>query len=301
MSFKTWKTVAENTVRDIDRNHTAAFAAGLAYYFVLSLFPALILLATVLVLSPVPDLYGRILTLLSRVVPADGMGLIRRISASVISPNRRTLLSFGIVGVLWSTCTGFVAVIEALNVAYNVLETRPFWRTRMLALLMAMGVGGLLLLALLVQVVGPDFGRWLARNFGLGPVLRVVWPYLRWGVTAAFTVVAILATYKAAPNIRQSIRQVLPGALVATVFWIVLSFGIGFYFRSFAHFNKTYGALGAAVALMVWLYYSGFVILIGASVNSQLMQLQGDVQPSLKRPRKVQPQPASKTEPGIAA
>jgi len=137
----------------------------------------------------------------------------------------------------------------------------------------------------------------------MGPLLRIVWPYLRWGVSLAFTGGAIMATYKVAPNIRQRTMQILPGTIVATGFWILLSFGLGIYFRSFAHFNKTYGTLGAAVALMVWVYYTGFVILVGAQLNSELIQLSGDGRLELKQPppATVKPQPAAGSEPDIAA
>jgi membrane protein len=302
MSLKTAKQALTNTFRDIGQNHTMAFAAGLAYYFMLSLFPALILLAAALAYLPIPGLYPRILDMMSRMVPSESMGLVRQISNSVISAHAGALFSFGLIGVLWSVSTGFTALIEALNVAYEVPETRAFWKTRGLALLMVFGVGGLMLVALAVQIMGPDFGRWLAERFGLGPLLRAVWPYLRWGTTVVFTGVAIMATFKVAPNARQRITQVLPGTLVATGFFILLSFGMGIYFRSFAHFDKTYGTLGAAVALMVWVYYTGFGVLLGALLNSELIQLSGDGHLQLKQPppTTVKP-PATGSEPGMAA
>jgi membrane protein len=303
MSLKNGKRALANTFHDVSRNHLGVFAAGLAYYCVLGLFPGLILLAAALAWLPIPGLFNQTLDLVSRVVPNEGMQLVRHVTASVISPYGGTLFSFGLVGVLWSVSTGFAALIEALDVAYDVPETRPFWKTRGLALLMALGVGVLFLVALSVQIVGPDFGRWPAHRFGLGPMLRIVWPYLRWGVTVAFTGAAIMAIYKVAPNIRQRIMQILPGTLVATGFWILLSFGLGIYFRSFAHFNKTYGALGAVVALMTWVYYTGFVILLGAELNSALIQLSGDGRLELKQPppATVKPQPAADSEPGVAA
>jgi membrane protein len=303
MSLNTGKGVWANMFRHIGRNHTGAFAAGLAYYFLLSLFPGLILLAALLACLPMPDLFPRILDMMSRIVPGESMGLVRQITASMISPHRGTLLSFGLIGVLWSITTGFAALIEALNVAYDVPETRSFRKTRGVALEMAVGVGGLLLAALAFQVVGPDFGYWLANRLGLGPLLRLAWPYLRWGATVVFAGAAIMATYKVAPNVRQRITQILPGAFVAAVFWILLSFGLGLYFRSFAHFNKTYGTLGGAVALMVWLYYSGFVILLGAELNSALIRQSGDGRLELKQPLPGTAKPQSGTEPesGIAA
>ena len=302
-TLKLLKATVRNTLRDIGRNHTMAFAAALSYYFVLSLFPALILLAALLVLLPIPNLFPQILNLVSHVVPPDVMGLVRHISASVVSPNSGTLFSFGVLGVAWSATTGFAALVEALNVAYDVPESRPYWKVRGVALLMALGIGGLLLVALALQIVGPDFGRWLARHLALGPVLKVLWPFLRWGVTVAFTLFAIIASYKVAPNVRQRTSQLLPGAVIATAFWILLSYGLGIYFRSFAHFNKTYGALGAAIALMMWIYYTSFVILLGAEFNSELMQLRGDGRLELKSPppSAVKPPPATEAEPDVAA
>ena len=303
MSLKHGKKALANTFRDLGRNHTGAYAAGLAYYFVLSLFPGLILLAAALACLPVPSLFPRLLDMISGMVPGESMGLVRQISASLISPHGGALFSFGLVGVLWSVSTGFSALIEALNVAYDIPETRRFWMTRGVALLMALGVGGLFLVALAFQMVGPDFGRWMADKFGLGPLLRMAWPYLRWGVTVAFTGGAIMATYKVAPNIRQRALQMLPGTLFATGLWILLSYGLGIYFRSFAHFNKTYGTLGAAVALMMWVYYTGFVILLGAELNSELIRLSGDGRIELKQPSQVtvKPPAAAGSEPDLAA
>ncbi|MGA2989592.1 MAG: YihY/virulence factor BrkB family protein [Candidatus Korobacteraceae bacterium] len=297
------QAATKNSLRDIGRNHIMAFAAALSYYFVLSLFPALILLAALLVLLPTPNLFPQILNLMSRTVPPYAMGLVRQITVSVVSPNSGTLFSFGVLGVAWSATTGFASLIEALNVAYDVPETRPYWKTRVLAMLMALEVGGLLLVALAFEVVGPDFGSWLARHLGLGPLLQIMWPFLRWGVSVAFTLFAIYASYKVAPNIRQRISQLLPGAVIATAFWILLSYGLGIYFRSFAHFNKTYGTLGAAIALMMWIYYTSFVILLGAEFNSELMQLRGGGRLELKQPPPptVKPQPATESETDVAA
>jgi membrane protein len=300
MSLKKAGRALVSTFRDMNRNHLGAFAAGLAYYSVLSLFPGLILLAAAVAWLPIPGLFPQILDMVSKIVPVESMRLVRQITASVISPYGGTFFSFGLVGVLWSVSTGFAALIEALNVAYDVPETRSFWKTRGLSLLMALGAGGLFLVALAVQIAGPDFGRWLAARFGLGPLLRMAWPYFRWGATVVFTGGAIMAIYKVAPNIRQKVGQMLPGTFVATGLWVLLSFGLGIYFRSFAHFNITYGALGAAVALMMWVYYTGFVILVGAELNSQLIQLSGDGRLDLKQPP-MKPQPTSGSGPGIAA
>jgi membrane protein len=290
--FKTLKTVLGNTVSDVNNNHTLAFAAGLSYYFLLGLFPMLIALAAIVGYLPLHDPFGQILNLLSQYVPADSMGLVRQVARDVISPSKGKLLSFGLLASLWAASTGFAGMIEALDVAYDVPETRPFWMTRLLAIGMVFGVGTLLILALGVIVVGPQFGAWLADTLHLHSVLRDVWPALRWTVSVAFTIIGVELLYLWGPNIRQQFRHSLPGAALAVLAWLLLSNLLGIYFQRFAHFNKTYGALGGAIALMTWLYWSAFTILLGAEVNSELIKVRSGRLPlryPLPEPEKRRP------------
>jgi membrane protein len=160
------------TYADVLRNRTMQMAAALSYYFVLSLFPALIFLSAVVAFLPVPDLFGQALGAMGRFLPPDSMGLVRRVLADVITPKRGAFLSFGILGTLWAASGGFSAAIEALNVAYDVQDDRPFWRTRPLAVGLAFITGTLLLIALSVMIVGPRFGdgsppRFIYRAFSL--------------------------------------------------------------------------------------------------------------------------------------
>src|SRR2546425_4500030 len=158
------KVALIGTYGDVVRNHTLQMAAALAYYFVLSLFPALIFSSAVVAYLPVPDLFNQALALLARFLPADAMGLVRRVLADVVSPNKGTFLSLGILGTLWAASGGFSPRIEALNIAYEVGDDRPFWKTRPLAIGLAFVTGSLLLTALSVMVVGPRFGEWLAAR-----------------------------------------------------------------------------------------------------------------------------------------
>ena len=118
----------------MEKNHTMAFAAALAYYFVLALFPFLIFLSTLVAFLPIRDFFGQIIGLLARVVPAASMGPLRDLVKNTILSNHRRLLAFGILFTLWSASSGFTALIEALNTAYDVCETRRYWKTRCLAL-----------------------------------------------------------------------------------------------------------------------------------------------------------------------
>jgi membrane protein len=269
----TWRGVRDALWRfidDIDRKHTFQLAAALSYYFVIALFPALILLSAVLAYLPVQNLFDQAVSLLSGFVPADSMRLVRHILAQVITPNRGALLSFGIAGTIWTASGGFASAIVALNICYEVEEGRPFWVTRPIAVGLTLLVGALLLIALAVMIVGPQFGQRLAEHRILSQFFASAWPYIHWGVSFGFTVLAVELVYFIAPNVKQRFLSTLPGALLSVACWEALSYGLGVYFRSFAHFSKTYGALGAAVALMVWLYWNGFVMLLGAQLNCEL-------------------------------
>jgi membrane protein len=248
-------------------------AAALAYYFVLSLFPALILLSAVVAYLPVPDLFNQALNLMGQFLPPDSMGLVRRVLADVITPNKGAFLSFGILATLWSASGGFSAAIEALNIAYDVEDERPFWKTRPLAVGLAFLTGALLLTALSVMIVGPRFGEWLADRVHLSSLFVLLWPLIHWCVAVGFTVLAVETLYYLAPNVKQRFLATLPGAILAVGCWIGLSFLLGLYLRHFGNFNKTYGTLGAAIVLMVWLYWTGFAMLVGAELNAELAKV----------------------------
>jgi membrane protein len=266
---------------DLRTKHTMLMAAALSYYFVLSLFPALIFLSASLAYLPVPDLFGHALGLISRFLPPDSMRLVRKVLADVITPERRTFLSFGFFGTLWAMSGGFSAIIEALNVEYEVRDDpRPFWKKRLLALGLALVIGALLLVALALMIVGPKFGEWLSGKVRLSAMFVSLWPYIDWSIAVVFAVLAVEALFFLAPNVKQRFLATLPGAALAVGCWMTLSCLLGVYFRHFAHFNKSYGVLGAAIALMVWLYWTGFAILAGAELNSELAKhsLQGSIE-----------------------
>ncbi len=295
MRLGRWKRIILNAVDDVNRNHTLAFAAALSYYFVLALFPALIFLAAVVAYLPIPDLFNTIIATMARIVPGTGMGLVRQIVSDVISPSRGAFLSFGLLGTTWTCSSGFAAIIEALNVAYNVPETRPIWKTRLLAVGLIFLIGTLVTIAFAFMMVGPRFGEFLAAHLGLKYEFALLWPVLRYVLAVTFIVVAIEALYFIAPNVKQRFSSSLPGAVFAVIGWILLSDGLSLYFLKFAHLNRTYGVLGGGVALLTWLYWSGFVVLLGAVLNSEIILERGDGKLALKQPPPVKVQPRSAT------
>jgi membrane protein len=269
------KGALARTYEGVQRKHTMQMAAGLSYYFVMSLFPLLIVFAAAVAYLPVPNLFDQALAFASRFMPHESMGLVKAVLRQVITPHRGKFMSFGIVGTIWAASGGFSSMMEALNVAYDVPESRPFWKTRPLAIGLTFLIGVLLVIALALMLVGPDFGGWLAAKVGLGSVFIAVWPYLRWSIAVAFAVLAIELIYFLAPNVRQRFRRTLPGAALAVAGWLLLSWALGIYFQHFTNLNKTYGTLAAAIALMVWLYWTAFAILLGGEINADLLHEQG--------------------------
>jgi len=282
-------------------NHIMALAAGLSYYFVMSLFPALIFAAAILGYLPIPHMFGRILAAMSEVVPADSMGLVRAVTRDVVNPHRGGFLTLGLLGTLWTASSGFAALVEALNVAYGVPETRPIWKTRLLALQLMMVIGSLLVFGTTLMFLGPRFGAWLANKVDLNRQFAEFWPFLRWGLSIAFIVLAVELIFYWAPNVKQKFVATLPGAAIGVAFWIVASFLLGFYFRHFSNMNHTYGTLAAAIALMIWLYWSWFVILLGAEINAELLKARSDGKLELKQPPPKVVKAPSAWDEGVAA
>lgn len=273
MTPRALKVALIETYEDVPRNHTLQMAAALSYYSVLSFFPALILLSAIVAYLPLPDLFNQGLGTMARLLPPDSMVLVREVLSDVLNAHKGTFLSIGVLGTLWASSGGFSAAIEALNIAYGVRDDRPFWKTRPLALGLACIIGILILVALAVMIVGPRFGEWAARQVHLSHFFVLLWPYIHWSVAVGFTVLAVEVMYFLAPNVKQRLRATLPGSVLAVGCWIGLSYLLGLYFRHFAHFNKTYGTLGAVIALMTWLYWTGFALLVGAELNCELAKV----------------------------
>lgn len=270
MQVRKLRSALLRTYADVERNHTLQMAAALSYYFVMSLFPALIFLSAIVAFLPITGLFDQTLDLMARFVPPEGMEIVRKVLSDAVTPNRGAFLSLGFLGTLWTASGGFAAAIEALNIAYDAEETRPFWKTRFLAMFLALVIGLLLLIALFIMILGPHFGQWLASQMHLSRVWLWVWPYIHWMISVGFTVLAVEALYFLGPNVKQRFLATLPGAILSVGFWIGFSFLLGIYFRTFANFNKTYGTLGAGIALMVWLYWTGFAMLVGAELNAEM-------------------------------
>ncbi len=299
MRLRHSKLVLLNVVSSVSQNNIFSFAAALSYYFVLAFFPALITVATIVGHLPIPNLFNTIVTAMAHLVPAESMGLARKVVGDVVSSNQGALLSFGLLGTLWTCSSGFATVIEALNVAYRAPETRPMWKTRLLAFELTFLIGFLVAVAFAFIIVGSLLGRLAATYFGFQWTIPGIWVILRHILAAIFIVFAIEGLYFLGPNVKQDFSSSLPGAIFAVIGWILLSDGLSLYFAKFAHLNRTYGVLGGGIALLVWLYWSSLVVLIGAQLNFELRQERGRAGLALKEPlpSAAAPHPATAGEP----
>ena len=270
-----WLTIKRSLAtiyNDVYDEHLFVFAAGLSYYFVLSLFPLLVSMALLLGYVPIPHLFDGLLSLMARLVPGDGMSLVRNIVADV-SHAHKHFLTLGLVFTFWTASSGFAAIIDGLDLVYRVRETRPVWKTRPLALGLTLLAGSLLVVAVGFMVEGTYLGTWFTSEFNLSPAVLAAWRTLRWGIAAAFPALALELIYHFGPNVKQRFRDSLTGAVVAVSAWIGVSYLLGIYFRHFESLDNTYGPLGATIGLYVWFYLSGFAVLLGGEINFLLGEL----------------------------
>jgi membrane protein len=268
----TWSGLRQslkNAIQNVQDHHTIQVSAALAYYFFLALFPVLIVLSVLLSWFPIPGLFNWVLGTMARVVPAQTMSNVNAVLGGILSPHRGTWLSVGMLGMIWVASAAFDALIEALNIAYNVKDSRPFWKTRLLAMGLGAICGILLLTGLLVIILGPRFGDWLAAELGVPRILASLWGPLHFTIAIAFTVLAVELLYFLGPCKKARFVQTLPGAIIAVGAWLGLSVLLGIYFRHFVNYSRVYGTLGGFIAFMNWLQWTSFAFLVGAEMNAE--------------------------------
>lgn len=242
-------------------------AGQLAFFFLLAVFPFLLLLATLLPYLTEPDAMERLMALLQPIVPPRAMSLVQGNLITLLNEKREGLLSFSAVALLWSASSGFVAVLEGLNVAYKVGETRPFWKVRLMAIGLTLVLGLMVLVSTVLLVFGERLSNLAAEHLAF-PLL--FWWILRWVAALAVLILALDIIYYVTPNVRHRWRWLSPGAVLAALTWVVMSLGLRFYIPRFGRYEATYGALTAVISLMLWFYASAAVLLVGGELNSEL-------------------------------
>jgi membrane protein len=248
---------------DIGRNELLDRSAALSYYFIFALFPTLLFLSALLALLPIPQLLERLKAYVSEVLPGEAGLLVQTTLDQVLQGADIGLLSVGAVTALWGASSGMTSIMAVLNV-----ESRPWWRERVLAVGLTFVFSALAVIALLLLVFGQNLGEAIANHTGWGTAFRIAWQVVRWPVAMFLGIAAISLVYRLAPAANQRWAWVTPGSAFAVVAWAIMSVALRFYVGQFASYNATYGSIGGVILLMLWLYLSGLALLVGAKINS---------------------------------
>jgi len=261
------------TAREFSTDQCTDLAAALTYYAVLSLFPALVVVVSLLgVFGQGQRTTDTVLQIVGDLGPASAVDTLRKpIQQLVESPSAGFALIVGILGALWSA-SGYVgAFSRAMNRIYEVQEGRPVWKLRPIQLLLTLvGLTLAAAVAFMLAVSGPIASA-IGGAIGLGEVAETIWSIARWPVVLIFVTLAAATLYYAAPNVKQpKFRWISVGAGVAILAWILASVLFGFYVGNFGSYNKTYGALAGVIVFLLWLWITNLALLFGAELDAEL-------------------------------
>jgi membrane protein len=224
-----------------------------------------------LLIGPGTGLRHALFGYLGRVLPGSAFSLVDSTMYEVSAASGGGKLTFGLLAALWAASNGMGAITEALNAAYNVKESRPWWKQRLTAIGLTLVLSVLIISALVLVLYGGKIATLIAVNYGFGDIFTVVWKFSQWPIALGFMLLAFALIYYLAPNLHdQKWVWITPGSVSGVGLWLLVSFGFKLYLHFFDSYSKTYGTLGAVIILMLWLYFTGAAILIGGEVNSEI-------------------------------
>jgi membrane protein len=262
--------LATRVTKEVQKDNSLGWAAQLAYYLLFAVFPFVLFLTALMGYLPIPNLMERLLAALATLLPGEVVTLLQDNIRQLVTEQKGGLLSFGILAALWASSSAVVAIIDALNRAYDVQEGRPWWKVRGVALLLTIGLSLFILAAMVLMIFGPQLGNWLASLVGLGKVFALLWNIFRWPVSAGMLIVAMAVVYYYAPDVEQQWKWITPGSVFAVLATLVASLGFSVYVSSFGSYNKTYGSIGAVIVFLTWLYLTGLCLLVGGEINAEI-------------------------------
>lgn len=255
---------------EIKQDNVSNGAAALAYYLMLAAFPAAICLLTLLPFLPIRNLSDAIMDLIRQVMPLEASTLFTGVVQQVTSERRGGLLSFGALAALWAASSGLYAIMQQLNITYDVVEQRSFVKARAIALGLTLAFFALVIGAFGLVVFGGVIEGWLLRMAGESAWLHMVFAAFRWIAIVLALLLAFALTYYYGPDVEQRFRFVTLGSVVGVVLLALASVVFRIYVSRFAHYSATYGSLGAVIILLLWLYIAGWALLLGSEINALL-------------------------------
>jgi membrane protein len=265
-----WLDLARRTAAEMMADNCLGLAAQLAYYFFLALFPALLFLVALISFIPVENLMDAIVSNLARVAPGEVLSIIQDQILKIAHDQAGGLLTFGMLGTIWSSSSAITAIVDSLNTAYDIQESRPWWKVRLLAVGLTVALAGFIVISTVLVVVGPTLAEKVAEWFHLGAAFTLSWKILQWPVVFALVSGGIAMIYYFAPDAEQEWIWITPGSIFATFLWLLVSLGFKFYVTNFGSYNATYGAIGGVIVLLLWFYVSALAVLAGAEMNAEI-------------------------------
>src|SRR5687767_10540956 len=267
----TWGEVLRRTFHEaFFKDNCLGMAAQLAYYFFFALFPTLLVMLAIAGKFFSEGLVFDTFALLGGFVPAEALTLIIDQIRKIHAGQQGGLLTLGRLAAVWSSSAAMTAIIDTLNNAYDVEEGRPWWKVRLLAIALTIGGAVFILLATALVLAGPVLASYLADWWYLGAAFEWAWNVLQWPLVFGLVTAAVSLIYYFAPDVEQEWTWLVPGAVVATVLWLLATLGFKYYVVNLGSYTESYGALGAVMVLLLWFYLSGFAILIGAELNAEI-------------------------------
>lgn len=246
-------------------------SAQLAYFFLLSLFPFLLFLVTLLGYLPIDD--RLIIELLSEYLPDEVSRMIDQNVTQLVQERNGSLLSISVLGTLWSASNGFNAITRSFNKAYGVKKKRNFFIGRIIAIGLMLAIVVAIIFALLLPVFGNIIGNFLFEQNFITDSFEQMWNTIRWAMSSVLFFFLFYVLYKLGPNFEKRKNYVIWGTVFATVLWQLTSFFFSFYVETLGNFSITYGSLGTVIILMIWFYLSGIIITTGGVINAQITKL----------------------------
>ncbi len=250
----------------IQDHEITALAAQSTYYLVLSFFPFLIFIITII--SYTPLLSEEIIYELEPLLPQVTFQLVMDNIQGILDNRSGALLSTGMLVTVFLGSNGVAALVKGINKAYKSEEKRPFWKVRGMAVLLTLAFVLLILISLLLLVFGQLIGTYVFDLLGLPELFKDMWGIARILVPLVAMIVMFTFFYKVSPQKKVSLRESLPGAVFATIGWLVLSYGFSYYVNHFGNYSVTYGSIGGIIVLLIWLYLSSVVIILGGEINA---------------------------------
>lgn len=273
LSGLSWKEFFQRLWVQLNEDDVWGRAAQLSYYFLLALFPLLLFLVTLLgyFTDASEELRNSLLSYLGRVMPPSALDLVNTTLDEVGNRKGGGKLSFGLLVTLWAASNGMGAISQTLNIAYEVEESRSWWKVRLVSVGLTILLAVLIISALVLVLYGSRLAGLIAWYAGLGDTFVLAWKILQWPIVLGFLLFGFGCLYFFAPNLRhQRWEWVTPGAAVAVALWLLASLGFRAYLYFFNSYSATYGSLGALIILMLWFYLTGMAVLVGGEINSEL-------------------------------